>query len=144
MVRPTRAGCSPASNLVSDPSFVACAVHPSGTLRPAEFGPRQTSMPGNKSLYGPPHGAREPPRGTVRGDGAPCSRHTHPPHFKPHSCRVHMPSMHGSRAIHTPITCHPCVVSIDHLPSTLCSHVVYTQFTCCLIGDLRVGRFQFR
>ena len=99
-----------------------------------------TSIPGNKSLYGPPHGTREPPRGTVRGDGAPCSRHIHLPlqatftqcshsvhaWITCHSHAEHVPPMPCSHAIHVLTVCRPCRV---HMPITCHSHAIHTWIT---------------
>ena len=91
-----------------------------------------TSMPGNESLYGPPHGTREPPRGTVRiagerGGSIVFTPHSPPPPFKPHSHSVHMPSMHRSCAIHVLFTCNTCA---DRVPSMHCSRAIHVAITC--------------
>ena len=98
-----------------------------------------TSMPGNESLYGPPHGTREPPRGTVRiagerGGSIVFTPHSPPPPssrihtvFTCHPCTDRVPFTCCSRAIHVLIVCHPCTV---HVPFTWQSRVTHALFTC--------------
>ena len=94
-----------------------------------------TSIPGNKSLYGPPHGTREPPQrdgedASERGGSTVFISHSPPP--------LQAAFTLCSQAVHAPFTCNSlallalftCSSRADHVPFTHCSRAVHALITC--------------